>query len=85
MLKISQGPPDEMAVWIACGIAAYLITFPIIVFGAVVCAELMRRRESAEVNAERTPGASPAPGPAHQRGLVAPAGSPSVSGVGTAA
>lgn len=67
MLKFTDGPPDEMQILIACGIATYLVLFPIIIAVAVVCAEVMRRNEPDE------PGAAglPAQAPGHPRAAAA--------------
>lgn len=83
MLKYTYGSPDEMQVWIACGIAAYLMVFPVVVVIAAVCGEVMRRTRSDEPSAAT--GAAPAPGPVHQRGAAVPRTAPSGVGVGTAA
>lgn len=68
MLKFTPGTPDEMQILIACGIAAYLIAFPIIVLLAVVCGVLARRMEPDEPGAARLPALAPG----HPRVAVAP-------------
>lgn len=68
MLKFTQGPPDEMQVLIACGIAAYLIAFPIIMFLVAVCAEVMRRTQLDEPGAARVHSLVPG----HPRVSIAP-------------
>lgn len=83
MLKFTHGAPDEMQVWIACGIAAYLMVFPFVVVIAAVCGEVMRRAESGEPAAAA--GAAHAPGPVHQRVAAPPPAASREVGVGTAA
>lgn len=46
MLRFTNGPPDEMQVWIACGIATYLIVFALGIASAVVCGVLLRRTQT---------------------------------------
>ncbi|MBN9522840.1 hypothetical protein J0H58_30705 [bacterium] len=83
MFKFTHGSPDEMQVWIACAIVTYLIVFPLVVVFAAVLAEVLYRVRSDGPNAVTTSDETPAPGPVHQRGVVASA--PSEPGVGTAA
>ncbi|MFO0796592.1 MAG: hypothetical protein U0804_03890 [Gemmataceae bacterium] len=63
MLKFTPGAPDEMQILIACGIATYLIAFPIIVFCAAVCAEAWRRSQADQPGVARPP----APAAGHER------------------
>jgi hypothetical protein len=85
MIRFTQGPPDEMQVWIACGIAAYLALFPLVVTAAVVCAEVFRGAGRDRQDAAGAPGKPTEAGLAHQRGGVTSVLSPSEPGVGTAA
>ncbi|QDU18717.1 hypothetical protein [Urbifossiella limnaea] len=71
MLKFTPGTPDEMQILIACGIATYLIAFPIVVFCAAVCAEGWRRSQPDQPAVARPP----APAAGHDRAGVAAAAS----------
>lgn len=68
MLKFTVGAPDEMEILIACGIAAYLIAFPIVIFITVLCAEVMRRAQTDGPVATRLPALAPG----HPRVAVTP-------------
>ena len=77
MLQFTPGTPDEMQILIACGIAAYLIAFPVVILGAIVCAEVTRRTRTEEPVGARLPALAPG----HPRVAVAP---PRVAEVATA-
>jgi hypothetical protein len=83
MLKFTQGSPDEMQLWIACGIALYLTVFPLVVIGAAVFGMLLRHSAADGLNAAETPGENS--GPTHQRGAVASVLPTSEPSLGTAA
>lgn len=68
MFKYTHGSPDEMQVWIACGIALYLTVFPLIVVSAAIIGVLLRSTATDEQNAAATSDESP--GPTHKWGVA---------------
>jgi hypothetical protein len=48
MLNFTHGAPDEMQVWIALGIATYLIAFPLVILTAIVVGAVIGRAREAE-------------------------------------
>ena len=80
MFKFTPGPTDEMQILIACGIAAYLITFPIIVLLTAVCAEVVYRSRPDEPGGARLPALAPG----HPLGVAARVGPPHVAEATTA-
>ena len=78
MVTFTHGAPDEMQVWIALGIATYLIVFPLVILTAIVVGAVIGRARNAE---PAVAGAGHTADPA-RRGVAAVAVEP---GVGTAA
>lgn len=85
MLNFTYGPPDDMQVLIACGIATYLLVFPLVIFAAAVFGEVWCRSQPDEPSAARAPGVAPTSDQARQRGVTAPVASPYEAAAGTAA
>lgn len=71
MIRFTDGPADEMSILIACGVATYVIAFPIIILCAIVCGGMIRAAGSTAAAAAA--GHAPAPQPVHPRSSAAPA------------
>ncbi len=85
MLKFTHGSPDEMQVWIACGIAAYLVVFPLVVVLAAVWGEVLYRTRHDGSSGPKGLDPASTPSLAHQREVVTPVSAPREPVAGPAA